>query len=101
MLDHLPVFYIQNIKPESEQYEPNLENYLFRQEHSANICKFFEELCNFNWDYISCVSDVNEDFNKFHDAYLSIYNSCCPLKEVIKKQPNYKVWIGSNTSVIN
>ena len=71
--DHLPVFYIQNIKPKSKT---NLETMLVRQEHSANIHKLFEELCNFNWDYITCVSDVNEAFNKFHDAYISIYNSC-------------------------
>lgn len=90
--DHLPIFHIYDdyiIDCVRVSVKP------IRTLNDSNINIFNQRLSAENWDSMYTIDDdVDECFNRFHDKFTDLYNTCFPIKHVRKKQKAIlKPWI--------
>ena len=62
-----------------------------RKFNEANNYKFRELILEENWDKILENSDAEEQFTKFNNAYIRIYDSAYPVKNSTNRRPNERV----------
>ena len=78
--------------------ENNPINSLYREINEANHEKFRELISDETWEGIFAVSDVSEQYNKFHGIYMKHYDFAYPMKKKKvgrrkNERKNSKPWI--------
>ena len=70
----------------------------FRLQNDQNISKFENKLAQTDWDFISAISDVNEQFSTFFNYVNNIYIECFPIKiKYVSEKRKNNPWITEST----
>ena len=90
--DHFPVFIVdQNLK--TTNYPDNIKKQI-RVFNDKTINCFKKKLVETDWSIITQTKDPNLSYDAFLKLYLSIYNTCFPLKNIIiKRKSLLSPWI--------
>ncbi|KAK3921652.1 Putative cytochrome P450 cyp-13B1 [Frankliniella fusca] len=67
--------------------------YTMKRVFSVNSKAAFSRVIkNQCWDAVYQETDVNSKFNVFHNTFKNLYDNHFPIKKVIEKDPNKKLW---------
>ena len=70
----------------------------FRLQNDQNISKFETKIAQTDWDFISTISDVNEQFSTFYNYVNNIYKECFPIKiKYVSEKRKNNPWITEST----
>ena len=60
--------------------------YKVRNHSEVNMIKLYEKLSNESWNAIYDTDNVDEAYNNFINTVSTLYNECCPIRNVQPKK---------------
>ena len=67
--------------------------YKVRNHSEVNMIKLYEKLSNESWNAIYDTDNVDEAYNNFINTVSTLYNECCPFRNVQPQKILSKPWM--------
>ena len=83
--DHLPVLTSKKVITHTCKQISMTSYYKVRNHSEVNMIKHFEKLSNQSWNAIYDTDNVDEAYNNFINIVSTLYNECCPFRNVQPK----------------
>ena len=83
---NFPVFTCNKVITHSCKQIPMTSYYEVRNHIEVNMIKLSEKLSNESWNAVCDTDNVDEASNNFMNTFSTLYNECCPFRNVRPKK---------------
>ena len=91
--DHFPMFTCKKVITHTCKQISMTSYYKVRNQSEVNMIKLYEKLSNESWNAIHDTDNVDEAYNNFRNTVSTLYNECCPFRNVQPQKILSKPWM--------